>query len=612
MLKRIIPYMLFVAGVLTACQTDYFEPDPAPQGAGEALTLTISASDVVVAGGTLSRAADIGKATAFDVNDRAGLIIVDKDGYLLVDNLPYKFDGSKWNIDTEKAGVDQIYFDGTMTDYIVYYPYDESVTGCKSIPDIKALPVFEISEDQSDELKFRFSDLMACTGKVTRQIEANLGHLRNCFCLDPKIKCKLNNGETITFRPKRYLFSAEAYSAPRFRVVTTGFDEFKIAKDREKLIDYDVEYNPEDTGKLYIAEDGSYRYILPKEKKFTFKWHYFYRGGKTYGGEYTIEPREDEENLIAGRRFLFDETTDIGDFSDKDRKEGEKLLQVNDYFCHDERTNVGYPFPCEALDLLDDHPCLGVIFKLGLHSTEDASKDANVIYTDAVYANDDHGYVVALTDAPDENLSFKKLQWRTTGENELIGPLSQNMETYSYWSGYKYLSAIREHVEDDAVRWRNFPAAYACEQYGNRIPEMTAPDNTSGWFLPTMYQLAYISGYRGPNVSPKVDGANESNSFITRNHILTQRIATVRRKLPDTCGYKANVTLYYPLSEQPSAAHWGSETYSETVQYDKDDKETGRTYIFTQAEVQNLMGKDINRPEKTKTAYNYVRAVLAF
>lgn len=611
--------MLFAAGILTACQADYNEPQPGPDAPGEALGLTVSACDMVVTGGASSRVADSGSATVFNVGDTVGLTIIDDKDELVIDNVPYELynsldeegnvTGRYWGIDVEKAGgLEQIFYDRTMKTYIVYYPYDKSVTGCKSISEIQYLEVFDIRENQREELDYRFSDLMACTGNVTPQISADLEHLRNCFCLDPKMRCTLNNGETITYRPKRYLFSADAYSAPRYECETTGFEEFKIekiGKDTITLIDYDIDDNPKDTGILYIAEDGSYRYILPKTEEATFKWRYFYRG-KTYGGKYTIEPPVGEESQSAGKRFMFDETTDLGAFS--------PYLQVNDYFCS--KNGVGYPFPWEAaVDLLDEHPCIGVIFRVGLNGNpknpNDNGYELSGVYNESVYANEDHGYVVALTDAPDENLSFKKLQWRTTGENKLIGPLSQNMDTYAYWSGYKYLSAIREYVEDDAVGWRNFPAAYACEQYGNRIPEMTAPGNTSGWFLPTMYQLAYISGYRGPNYS-KVDGANESNSFITRNHILTQRIATVNRKLPAS-GYKEHVKLYYPSTEQLSAAHWGSEIYNETIQYDKDTgKETGRTYIFTQAEVQNLMGKDTNSPEQTKTASNYVRAVLAF
>lgn len=623
MKKRIIPYILFAGAILSACQADYFEQEPVTSVACEAIKLTVTSGDLVVAGGASSRATDDKQGTTvFGVGDSVGLIIVGKDGSLLTDNMPYTFNGTEWVCDSDEP----TYYDGTMDKYIVYYPYEESVKGCKSIDDIKALEVFEIQDNQNDEWKFRHSDLMACTDKVTREINANLNHVRNCFYLDPKIKCMLNNGETIKFRPKRYLFfSADGYSAPIFQCETTGFEEFRIYKNNEKLIDYDFETKPDDIGKLYIHDDGSYRYILPKDEEIKLKWSYFYRG-KTYGGEYTVKPREDEDSQEAGRRFVFDEIVDIGNFSNKDRKNGEELLQVNDFFCS--KDGFGYPFPWEAIDLLNEHPCIGVIFKLGLHSTEDGSKKDNVVYTDDVYANSDHGYVIALTDAPDDQINFQKLKWRVkkyedkdfknnpskNPDNAIVGPYFHADQTVTYWSGYRYLSAIKDYVETtwpdtpDEERWANLPAAYACKEYGERIPEMAAPDNTSGWFFPTHYQLSQISGVRGVGFI-NFEGANHPNTLLTRNFILTQRLASIRRKLPDTCDYKKYVNLYYSSSTD---AHWvSSEIIEDVNETDNRGNQTGVVFYFSSiAKTQNLMGGDEGSSYKVKECY--VRPALTF
>ena len=77
---------------------------------------------------------------------------------------------------------------------------------------------------------------------------------------------------------------------------------------------------------------------------------------------------------------------------------------------------------------------------------------------------------------------------------------------------------------------KHFPAAFACETYGNRTVDqdgnpttaydwqkpLAAPSNTSGWFLPSLRQLLDLF----------------ECSF------LTESMSAVKNSLPDDCDYK--------------------------------------------------------------------------
>lgn len=634
MTKRIIPYILFAAGILSACQADYIEPSPVPSGTGEALTLTVTASDIIVTEGVSSRADDSGKATVFDVGgdpttgleDIVGLIIIDKDGHLLADNVPYKLfhsvdeNGKEtkrwWDIDPAKAGdKKRIYYDGTMTDYIVYYPYDESIAnlyvgldngkkGIKNIEafrkGIKTLDTYKIRDNQTKEIDYRYSDPMFCTGKIgkdTRQIDAKLQHLRNSFCIDPKVRCTLNNGKEIVFRPKNYILNGY-YLPSNIKTYSyeTGYDELEIyykdnKDDYKPLKIHDVDDPDNNMSIVFEAEDGSFRYILPEDenfdpKEYTFKWRYHYRG-LTYGGTH-----DTSKNPGEGRRFLADETIDYGVFK------GDKL-RVSDYFCKgkDKEGNLmGFPFPWEAVDVLEPEQCLGVIFLLGLtypkYSDYSSSTDSLSLYENPLDANPDHGYVIALTDAPNENFPLNSTmpqhQW-----NQGIGKIRINVH-YQYsegiWSGYENCKKIEKFIDDplNKAGWENFPAAKACKEYGNRSDAFKTPDNTSGWYLPSLRQLVIVS------------------LLNAADQIITKRISVVRGKLAKDCDYKNNVELLYydgkDFTQYHSGYHWTS----------SEENENASGSISNNARIVNLWHVGESETKKDKSDTSYVRAILTF
>ena len=97
------------------------------------------------------------------------------------------------------------------------------------------------------------------------------------------------------------------------------------------------------------------------------------------------------------------------------------------------------------------------------------------------------------------------------GAGDYIYDLDSYVSTDQYaWNGYANCQAIHNFVEDHAgegFEMRHFQAAWVCEIYGYRNWDydgsvngrdytwqklLKAPAGTSGWFLPSIGQLAYM------------------------------------------------------------------------------------------------------------------------
>lgn len=277
MMKQIIPYTLLAVCLLSACYTDDYEYTAGTSDESGLLSLTVSANDFAITGETSTRAADNGNTTTFENGDRVGLIVLNKHNNIIADNLPYKFDGSNWNFDSDNSGDKQpAFYDPSMNTCIVYYPYNAAADRTASVDVLKALSAFAHQADQSTEDAYRQSDLMVWhySGAPMKQITAKLEHVHSSFSLDVKAQRTLATGDAVS------------YTSPTL----------------EDVIFYDKD------GRLlspYCAEDGSYRYILPDGYNGTLRWHYTYKE-KTFGGECTVVVQ------IAGTRYAQVETLDKG------------------------------------------------------------------------------------------------------------------------------------------------------------------------------------------------------------------------------------------------------------------------------------------------------------
>lgn len=133
----------------------------------------------------------------------------------------------------------------------------------------------------------------------------------------------------------------------------------------------------------------------------------------------------------------------------------------------------------------------------------------------------------------------------------------------------------------------HFPAAFACETYGNRMFDqdgnsttaydwqkpLAAPENSSGWFLPANGQLKYLYDNR-EHISPLID--------------------KVKNSLPEDCSYKGYVKWFNSAIDY-DAHYWSC---SENPL----NRNSGWRMNFNEGELSTYR----------KMGLSHVRAVLAF
>lgn len=166
---------------------------------------------------------------------------------------------------------------------------------------------------------------------------------------------------------------------------------------------------------------------------------------------------------------------------------------------------------------------VGIVFYVG-HHTSDGSDYTNT----GIGQKQCHGYAVSLTFA--NNGDHDRLAWEK-GPNEesekMVGATNSKYD----WNGYSNQQKFHEFIRDNSGwEMKHFPAAFACETYGNRTVDqdgnpttaydwqkpLAAPSKTSGWFLPSLRQLLDLF----------------ECSF------LTESMSAVKNSLPDDCDYK--------------------------------------------------------------------------
>ena len=230
---------------------------------------------------------------------------------------------------------------------------------------------------------------------------------------------------------------------------------------------------------------------------------------------------------------------------------------------------------------------VGIVFHVGHHGSDGSD------YTDTgIGQKKCHGYAVSLTFA--NNGDHDELAWEKgpNGEyNKVVGASNSRDD----WNGYSNQQKFHEFIRDNPD-WdmKNFPAAFACETYGNRTVDqdgntttaydwqkpLAAPDNTSGWFMPSVGQLL----------------------DLLECPFLTERMRAVKNSLPDDCGYKD----YIGWLEAKS--YW--ESWSSTEDVDADEPASPDKFAMGAA-YNDETGLTYNT-SAVKRREKYVRPVLAF
>ncbi|MCD7923406.1 MAG: hypothetical protein LUI85_01390 [Bacteroides sp.] len=451
-MKKELIHLVFAAVLFASCTgEDAFAPH-VPVQAADALSVSVSVGRFTNADNSSdSRASDSadGNTLSFEGGDRIGITVLDADGNLLYDNIPYTYSGSSWSFDSgNNEGKAACYHDSKAATYIAYFPYSKDADGILTVEGLKTQ--FPPKLDQRKPEDFRASDLLVWTSSgqsVQRSLTVEFTHAYSLLSFSPLVKFKSNLGETVLYIP-------DVYSSISFTLSAGTFIPYRVA-------------------------DGSFRMIVASENNADVRW-VFENGGKPYGG--TITGFTSAENT----RYTFTSTKDIGDYKLENAR-------IGDFYCKATKSDGSttcYLIPGDAASIPNGRDCLGVVLKVGKDSSDDWKDEGEYTQKDGTTKMTDfHGYVLALYDA--NNGTYCK--W---GDGVDIIGIDQTQ--YTLFCGYANTQAIKKYITDynndnshtdKKDLQHNFPATYyATEDYENKYP---SPDDSSGWFFPSSGQGCY-------------------------------------------------------------------------------------------------------------------------
>lgn len=468
-MKRFPLYTASVALILfCACSNDN---DALPGDDGDntplaALRIEVSASDFTNDNGTNTRATDNGAATTFESGDRIGIIVLDGNGNVLSDNIPYKYNGGAWSFDSSNnEGKTAVYYDnkaGTLT-YLAYFPYSVEANGVTSLDNLKVK--FPPQPDQRTEDAYRASDLLVWsnTGSAPlKKLNIEFTHAYSSLSLPSiDITCEITGVEG-----------------------TTTYSSSSIGD-----VNFTINGNPYFA---YKASDGSYRFITILRSLTANDRYFFTYGTKTYSSTMSAI------SFAANTRYTLVPSLNLGQYSLNNAK-------IGDFYCKN-NSNEGYLIPGEIASLTADQQaaCLGIVLKVGKDDSGDWKDDCDYKQKDSQNPMSDiHGYVLALNDANGGNYC----QWGSRGMQ-----VSTDQNQYTGFYGYKNTQAIKGKVVADKTLADAFPATY----YTTAAYEdsYASPANSSGWFLPSAGQCWYWFKNEGVLLlSMKKASGNENYSW---------------------------------------------------------------------------------------------------
>ncbi len=528
--RLILPYIFILSCFLCACQDIDDIPTQAGKVDGDIISLNVTVADIVNSGDPNSRALDKGMSTIFEPGDSVGLIVLDRNGDFILNNAKYTLsDNYKWEINNKRPP----YYDIEMQTFIVYFPYDASVTDkyCKSIEELMALDTFKQQEDQTSKAAYSFSDLMAWESSEgpVKDIKAELQHQRNGISLDITVRWKL-----LTVDPK-LLKENPSIDYSNETLINWDNSDPDVEDIREVVtfkIPNEATIKDKDGNllKTHQAYDGTFRYILPDGYEGEITYYYNYRDFM-YKGKFDIQPSK------TGTLYCKYETVD------KEVYTFDQVI-VGDFYCKNSQ-NHGFVLPCEATQYLDNdnHRCIGLVLRTDQHDF-DGDDSWSVFDYSKTGINDSscHGYVLALTDV--NNDLDDMFEWEL---NDFYLPYDEeNIRTRFWlkiapedWSGYYNTHKVIDTCDDEGWYRNWYPAIYAAYYYGNlatgtykntdpntekefsktilfnnrdeNTPSggeqdaqnpyawqqpLQAPKNTSGWYLPANGMLLELRQYQ--------------------------------------------------------------------------------------------------------------------
>lgn len=443
--------VMMMAAFVSACSQDNLNMQDVE--GKKVLTVNVTESGFN-ATGEGSRAIDEDYSTTFEKDDKIGIIIVDADSKGLIQKTYITNNGTSW--------------EGTVyyyenADYLAYYPYDENISDVKSLDEVKEyFSENKFSWNQSTKEAYRNSDLMI----------AEIG--------EDEIS---GEGASLNFTFTHANAMVE-FNIPYYSYTTADAEDGTATEGYEYAVPVNLTLNMgEETGfRPYQMAVGKYRVIIPAgtEKSFT--------------GKFTDAKDNIPVNINATVDALTANNAKVYNVSYSEIESIAKVtrpIEPGDYFYGD-----GLIVPNDFKYIPDG--CIGVVFST--ETQDETSIDGNTVCK--------NGYVMALVDATgktdgasawtynwgNENLSIENLyinQVTSFSDVDLADAIQDNNSglnnTNLIKSSDKYLEA--NNYIQHAVK------TFGAEGYYTSI--YAAPENTTGWFLPSAFQFAQIIKYLG-------------------------------------------------------------------------------------------------------------------
>lgn len=498
---------LFSVVLLSGCSQKELPEDTIPTGDTRSFTITVSDSGYQSSKGTptrsvgsgisarstesnvSTRATENGISTTFTAGDEIGVYAV-RNGQILsdIDNLRLTA------TDDGKGGIEWKVVIGTPPDhypsdatYYAYYPYQNIFPGDYE-PDATATTLedfFDImikywnpAKDQSSYSSYTRQDLMVSQGSVTPATGGGLPRLsfamKHCMAL-----------AVIELPRTEYLLQyKDANGTDTQYQYTIGVPDTKFNN-----------FTP------YYMSDGTYRLLVkPSQTDLQLTGSYVANGNDVTewiltaniaNGNYQTYAVDGGKNNVIHGEF---HSLQIGDFFMKDGS----LVSKDKTLTEQQKAD-----------------CIGIVFYAGYHADDGSDYSTTGIGQKICCA-----YVMALTDVNEGSGDQLKWEYRATDGkyDQQVGASSDVLD----WNGYSNTQAIKTYATTNSG-WAmtDFPAANACLLYGTANSlydwqkKYTAPARSSGWFLPSAWQLVYLhDNFSALSASIQALNSNSNNSHV--------------------------------------------------------------------------------------------------
>lgn len=531
---------LAMAAIVTGCNQNNELGTPAPSSEEDVLNVVATANDFVSSDAT-SRVSEADYTTTFEEGDAIGVFVV-RDGEALISNMKMTLgaDGTTW---AGESGAKLYYYKDA--DYIAYSPYTDGLSATSETEIVDYFTAkLEGTTGQSTLADYQAADLM------TASVAA----------------AEVTRGQNINFKFAHKMSMIEI-KVPIRAYTTTGGYEYSAPLGLSVEID-NAEYALCTFGKETTGDAGSevtkgiYRCIVaPSDAALNVEGEfqdgsvpvYFPAAG---GAALSVTPK-------AGEYKGIDVKYDYGTYSAK------RELEVGDYYY--------YP---KKLGNAPKTGCVGIIFSTETSVTDQAN-------------NWSHGYVVSLFDTDDINTkySWSMVNEDITGLNLYEKTVDSFTSAFADYDGYSATQAILAAPSYSAAA---YAAVNAAVTYGKEIPS-----STSGWYLPSIGQVALIINNLGV-----ANGTQTSKMFTPQNAMeglgggkfdeksgAPEAMLALQQTLQEVGGE----FYYYPIAESQSYGYrwwtssgvqgdntkaWSIDTNSyKFLLYDASKSETGNMHV---------------------------------